>query len=172
MKKLIILRGNSGSGKTTVATALQRTFGRNTMMIPHDTVRREMLWAHDGAGTPALPLLIALLRYGHAHSQVTILEGILDAEVYRPLFEEAIALFGDDIHAYYYDLPFEETLARHETKSVRFNFGEADMRRWWKEKDFIGIIPETVLTKDVSFDEAVERIYGDVTRVLPDDFGI
>lgn len=30
MGKLIILRGNSGSGKTTVARELQRIFGRNT----------------------------------------------------------------------------------------------------------------------------------------------
>lgn len=30
MAKLIILRGNSGSGKTTVAKELQKRFGRNT----------------------------------------------------------------------------------------------------------------------------------------------
>ena len=33
MKKLVILRGNSGSGKTTVARALQRKIGFNTMLI-------------------------------------------------------------------------------------------------------------------------------------------
>ena len=33
MKKIIILRGNSGSGKTTVARALQKKFGYNTMMV-------------------------------------------------------------------------------------------------------------------------------------------
>ena len=32
MGKLIILRGNSGSGKTTVAKALQKKLGRNTML--------------------------------------------------------------------------------------------------------------------------------------------
>lgn len=32
MKKLVILRGNSGSGKTTVARALQRKIGFNTML--------------------------------------------------------------------------------------------------------------------------------------------
>ena len=45
MSKLILLRGNSGSGKTTVARALQRKFGRNTLLLSQDTVRREMLWA-------------------------------------------------------------------------------------------------------------------------------
>ena len=43
MPKLIILRGNSGSGKTTVAKELQKRFGRNTMLISQDAVRRDML---------------------------------------------------------------------------------------------------------------------------------
>ena len=43
MVKLIILRGNSGSGKTTIAKELQRKFGENTMLISQDVIRREML---------------------------------------------------------------------------------------------------------------------------------
>ena len=43
MPKLIILRGNSGSGKTTVAKELQKRFGRNTMLISQVVVRRDML---------------------------------------------------------------------------------------------------------------------------------
>ncbi len=42
MSKLIVLRVNSGSGKSTVAKELQRKFGRNTMLISQDVVRREM----------------------------------------------------------------------------------------------------------------------------------
>ena len=38
MKKIIILRGNSGSEKTTVARALQKKFGYNTMMISQDEI--------------------------------------------------------------------------------------------------------------------------------------
>lgn len=38
MKKLVILRGNSGSGKTTVARVLQRKIGFNTMLISQKMV--------------------------------------------------------------------------------------------------------------------------------------
>ena len=38
MPKLIILRGNSGSGKTTIAKELQNSFGRNTMLISQDVI--------------------------------------------------------------------------------------------------------------------------------------
>ena len=45
MSALIIIRGNSGSGKSSLARELQHKFGRNIMVIPQDTVRREMLWS-------------------------------------------------------------------------------------------------------------------------------
>ena len=77
MNKLIIIRGNSGSGKSSVAKRLQREFGRNTLLIPQDVVRRDMLWAEDGYDTAALPLLADLLQYGYQNSKVTILEGFL-----------------------------------------------------------------------------------------------
>lgn len=77
MKKIIILRGNSGSGKTTVARALQKKFGYNTMMISQDEIRRNILWVKDGVDTKALPLVIELMKYGYEHCDVVILEGIM-----------------------------------------------------------------------------------------------
>lgn len=157
--KLIIIRGNSGSGKTTVAKALQEKFGLGTVRLSQDVVRREILWVRDGKDTPALELLQALLRYGAERSPVVILEGILNAEWYAPLFELAKELFGDNIYAYYYDLPFEETLRRHQTKPNCHEFGEEHMRGWWKEKDYIGSIPEQIIAQDMGLEETVEMIY-------------
>lgn len=162
MSALIIIRGNSGSGKTSVAKTLQKKIGRNTLVISQDIVRREMLWVHDGKNNEALPLLIMLLEYGKAHCNYVILEGILKADWYKPLFETALDLYKEKIYAYYYDIPFEETLRRHETKDKRFEFGEAEMRQWWIEKDYIGIIPEKVLDKDVSLEDAVNIILQDI----------
>lgn len=162
MHKLVILRGNSGSGKTSVAKELQKKFGKNTLLIPQDTVRREMLCVKDGKDCAAVPLMINLLEYGCKNSEITIIEGITKADWYRPLFEAAVENFGENIFAYYYDLPFEETLLRHETKPNRADFGEEAMRRWWNEKDFIGIIPEKIITKDMSFSETADMIFNDV----------
>ena len=106
-EKLIVLRGNSGSGKTSVARDLQEHYGRNTLLISQDMVRREMLKAKDGPETAALPLLMQLLEYGSNHHSVTILEGILYADWYRPLLELAGRLYGENVYAYYFDLSFE-----------------------------------------------------------------
>ena len=72
MRKLIVLRGNSGGGKTTVARMLQRKIGYNTMLISQDEIRRNMLWVKDGIDTKALPLMIELLKYGKEHSDIVI----------------------------------------------------------------------------------------------------
>lgn len=165
MPKLIVLRGNSGSGKTTVAKALQEKLGSNTMLISHDMIRMQVLHTRGKEGVKrSLPLMIALMRYGRKNSEFSIVEGILPVVDYLPLFETAVQEYGENIFAYYYDLPFEETLLRHATKPNQAEFGEVEMRRWWQEKDFLPNIRETVFQKDLGFSEAVQQIYDDVTK--------
>lgn len=162
MRKLIVLRGNSGSGKTTIAKDLQRKCGSNTMLISQDAVRRDMLGVKDGKDTPALPLLKELLKYGYEHSEIVILEGILISDWYSSLFELANELYGSDVYAYYFDIPFEETVRRHQTRPNCNDFGEEDMRDWWKEKDFSDMLNETSITADKDRESIVAEIYNRV----------
>ncbi|MBR5316401.1 MAG: kinase [Lachnospiraceae bacterium] len=165
MRKLIILRGNSGSGKTTIAKELQNRFGTNTMLISQDVIRRDILKVKDGENTLALPLMKELLVYGHGHSDIVILEGIMYADWYKPLFELAEQLYGTKIYAYYFDLSFEETLKRHQTKPNCHEFGEDAMRRWWREKDFSDVLNEVSITAERNIDDVVEDIYNVVLNV-------
>lgn len=160
--KIIILRGNSGSGKSTVARQLQRQLGRGTLLISQDMIRREMLWVRDGEGTKAISLLAEMVRYGRQNCDFVILEGILYADWYRELFETIVSEYGSDIYAYYYDLTFEETLRRHQTKPNCNDFGEEDMRRWWRDKDYIGFIAEKGIDSKMTEEEAVEMILSDI----------
>ncbi|TCL56671.1 AAA domain-containing protein [Kineothrix alysoides] len=163
MSSLIIIRGNSGSGKTTIAKGLQQKFGHNTMLISQDVVRRDILKVKDGFDTKALPLMMELLIYGKSNCDIVILEGIMYADWYKPLFELATAQF-DNIFAYYYDLSFEETLKRHQTKSSSNEFGADAMRQWWRDKDFIGIIPEAILTRELEAEDTIDFVYKDVIK--------
>ena len=106
----------------------------------------------------ALPLLEELLRYGRKHSEIVILEGILNAEWYRALFELAVALYGKNIYAYYFDIPFEETVKRHKTKPNCNDFSAEDMQRWWNEKDYTSVLYETRITADQDRESIVRDI--------------
>lgn len=128
MKRLIILRGNSGSGKSTVAAELQRRLGRETMCIGQDVVRRQILRVKEGGSHPTLKLMTHMTRFGWDNGYHTvIIEGILSAEksseTLKSLIEEA-----DVASVYYFDIPFEETLRRHSSKPNAMEFGESDMR--------------------------------------------
>lgn len=110
-----------------------------------------------------MPLLMELVQYGRRHCDYVILEGILFSETYEALFRCIQAEYAaEDIHAYYYDIPFEETLRRHETKPNRADFGSEAMRDWWKEKDYIGYLPEKILTQTMTLEDAGARILADV----------
>lgn len=165
MASLIIIRGNSGSGKTTLAKALQQRLGSNTMLISQDVVRREILKVKDGENNHAIPLLIEMLKHGHKHCDVVILEGILNSEWYLPLFETALAEFQSQIIAYYYDLDFEETLLRHQSKPTSVAFGEEAMRQWWKVRDYIGLIPEVSIGADMTLEMAFDTVLTDLAHI-------
>ena len=164
MAKLIIIRGNSGSGKTTLAKALQEQYKDSSMIIPQDLVRREMLSVSDGPDTATIPLLYHLLEYGRQNYEITILEGILTSKWYTPLFERAFSLFDGEVFGYYYDIPFEETIKRHNTKPIASEFGEKDLRRWWRQMDILEIIPERLITQDASIADAVNTIDQDIAK--------
>lgn len=163
MSKLIIIRGNSGSGKTTLAKEIQKRLVGNVLLISQDTVRREMLKVKDGKNTKTLSLLLNLLKYGYQNCDFVILEGILNAEWYAPLFREAQELFNENIFAYYFDIPFKETIRCHQTRHEH-SFGEEKMRSWWNEKDYIGFISEIKLTSKQTLDDEINIVIHDLSR--------
>ena len=77
MKDLIIIRGNSGSGKSTVAKQLQHAMGYQTMLVPQDMVRRDMLRTRDTPDNPSIELIRRLVHYGWECGYDVIVEGIL-----------------------------------------------------------------------------------------------
>ena len=88
----------------------------------------------------------------------------MGADWYRPLFEWANELYGEEIYAYYFDLPFEETVKRHQTKPNCHEFGEEEMRRWWREKDFSDVLNEVAITPEKDRESIVADIIRAVSR--------
>ena len=95
------------------------------------------MWVKDGIDTKALPLMIELLKYGYEHSDIVILEGIMYEEWYNPLFKVANELYGSNVYSYYFDITFEETIRRHQTRSKAKNLVRNICADGGREKDFL-----------------------------------
>ena len=63
---------------------------------------------------------------------------------------------------YYFDVSFEETVRRHATKPNAHEFGEAEMRQWWKDQDILGVPGEQRIGEKQVQAEIVDMIRRDV----------
>ena len=165
MKLLVTIRGNACSGKTSLAKELQKRLGRGTMRISQDMIRRKVLHVKDEPNPKSIPLLKILLDYGYENTDentdVIIMEGIFKADWYHELFQYAKDLFQGNLLSYYYDLPFEETQRRRDTKPDRDLLTDAKLHLWWTEKDYAPewdevILDETVQIMDIA--DEIERL--------------
>ncbi len=154
---LIILRGNSGCGKTSTARLLQRQLGYGTMLVSQDMVRREILRVKDSESNPAIQLIYDLCMYGNKVGYTVILEGILSNKKYGAMLQRLLDDFQGEKLIYYFDISFEETVRRHATKPNTHEFGESEMCQWWKDQDVLDV-PGEQLTQA----EIVDMIYRDV----------
>lgn len=170
MNRLIIIRGNSGSGKSTIATELQNKLGHGTMRIPQDIIRREIIKTKDTPKNPSIQLIKNVALYGHAIRYNVIIEGILVSKRYGPMLREVAAHFRD-VHVYYLDVSIEETLRRHATKPIANEVGEDQLRAWYLEKDLLAMPNERVFTDRHTKDEIVTTILDDVYSRNPKHSG-
>lgn len=161
MPKLIIIRGNSGSGKGTIAQALRCRMGDRTALVGQDHFRRIVLKEKDAAGGDNIALIAQTVEFALQRGYDTILEGILAFSRYGPMLKELIATW-ENSYVYYLDVSFEETLRRHATKSHAHEFGETEMRRWWIERDLTGFACERLLPEDYSVEQSVASILRDI----------
>ncbi|MDR1464018.1 MAG: hypothetical protein LBJ11_01785 [Oscillospiraceae bacterium] len=182
---LILLRGNSGSGKTTAAQALRcamrERFGRGgTMLVSQDVIRIDLLDVRDTGDNESITLIREICAYGQRAGKHVILEGILDRWKYGAMLSDLLARWQrpappadpsapvcqaarGQTHVYYYDVPLEITLDRHDTRPQKDLFTKEDMRRWYNTDNRLHVPGEQILTADLSVSEAVARML----RALP-----
>jgi len=162
---LIILRGNSGSGKSTIAKALQQYFGSGTLLIDQDVVRRNMLSVKDRPNNLSIELIRQIALYGNGKCEVVIIEGILNSLKYGEMLKDVIQAYENRAAVYYFDLPFEETVIRHETREKRHKFGEDSLKQWWNPKDFLHVENEKPITETMAVEQIVQTIIHEIEQL-------
>lgn len=154
---LVILRGNSGSGKSTVARELQDRHVRELAVVSQDVLRREVLRVPDRAGNPAVDLIDVVARFALDRGMHVVIEGILYADIYGPMLRALAADHRGSTRFCRFDLPFEETLRRHNAKGCN-GFGEAELRQWWRDQDPLADCEEHVIGAEWDLDTIADDI--------------
>lgn len=161
MTKLIIIRGNSGSGKTTIAQKLQHTLGTGVMLVGQDDIRRNMLNVPDHPHNLAIQLIEDIVNYGIAHCDYVILEGILNRAKYGSMIARLMNQNHVEVYAYYFKLSFHETVRRHHLKEET-DFDETAMASWFVENDILNDKNEMYLDETMSEHEIIRKILEDI----------
>ncbi|MFD5555164.1 kinase [Streptomyces sp. NPDC127068] len=159
--RLIVLRGNSASGKSSVAEGLRARFGRGLALVGQDNLRRTVLREPDRPHAPNIGLIDLTVRYALDAGYHVVLEGILYADHYGDMIAALHADHRGRTHAYYLDVPFGETLTRHATKPEALAYGEAEMRDWYRPLDLLPGGIEALVDADSSLDQTVDRVLRD-----------
>lgn len=164
--RLIVLRGNSGAGKSTVAAELRAACGHGLAWVSQDLIRRVILKEKDRPGAVNIGLIDQVVRYCLDEGYHAVLDGILRADAYEQMLS---GLERDHLgisRFYYLDVEFDETLRRHATRPQASEFGPDDMRAWYRPHDLLRTIDERVIPQTSLLRQTVELILDDAS--LPD----
>ena len=158
LPRLIVIRGNSASGKSAIAAEIRRRYGRGLAIVGQDNLRRQVLRERDVPGGANIDLIDLTARFALARGFHVIVEGILYADHYGEMLTALIADRAGSARAYYLAVPWAETLRRHASKPQAAEYGETEMRGWYRERDLLPDGLERVIPAASSLDETVRRI--------------
>ncbi len=157
---LIILRGNSGSGKSSVAKILREKIGGKTALVEQDYLRRIILKQKEKTDGDDVELIKLNVKFALRHGYNVILEGILYSGRYKKMLRQLIKLCPNH-SIYYFDISLEETLKRHVTKPNSDEFGEKELREWYKAKDVLGFKGEKIIPEKYTMLTTINEIIRD-----------
>lgn len=163
---LVVVRGNSASGKSSTAVAVQRRFDHGRCaVVSQDTLRRNMLREFDEPGGFNIDLIEQIARSCLARGMVVIVEGILDVHRYGPMLERLVTSAGRALF-YGFDLTFAETLVRHAGRPQAASIPPEQMAGWYHGWQPLPFVNETRIDATWTIDAVVERICRDIEHEL------
>ena len=159
--KLIILRGPSASGKTTIAEKLFELAKKKTALIQQDHYR--FIFKPSGGGSkPNSEVIHKMIEHNVSTALLAgydvILEGILTVKSYQNIIERIIDSHEGESYIFYFNTSLEETIRRHQSKKGNFNYGSEEMKQWYADSQKSEHKLEILIPEDYSINQSIDKI--------------
>lgn len=103
--------------------------------MSQDVFRRQIVKEKELSGrTISQEMILDAAKIALSKKRHVIIEGIFRASKYEDFFAAISRLNPEQCYFFYFDIPFEETLRRHQTKPNAHEFGEAEMLECGRRK--------------------------------------
>ena len=156
--KLIVLRGPSGAGKSTVAKMVHSLVLHKTALIDQDYYRHIMFNnLHTDLEAPRY-VMFAGIKSALDHGYDVIIEGFLGMGKYKIYFDDLLAHHPDENYFYYFDVSFDETLRRHETRQNSSLLNHAKMAELYSRTSPLGYPGESIIPEHLSAEQSCRLI--------------
>lgn len=160
--RLIVLRGDSGSGKTTTVEALRPLLGPRTAVVHQDYFRRELLAGGESRSADAAILIDNAVRQSLDLGYDVIMDGIFNLRDYADRLEQLWRDHLGSTRIYQFDVGFEETVRRHETRELRHDFAADRMRDWYDGWQPLEFVQEGRIGPQETLAQIIARIVADL----------
>lgn len=158
-QKLIIIRGNSGSGKSAVAEQLRKEIDGKVAIVGLDTLRRTILKEPDKPeNTDIIGLIEQTVIYSLHKGYTVIVEGILSKPKYKEVLMKLVESVVCESHIYYIDVSLEETQKRHRTKPIADEVTDEQLTSWYQPKNYLDVPGEIIINESSTLEETVALI--------------
>ncbi len=174
-RKVIIIRGPAGSGKSTITKLLLKELKEKSKIhkgtdkesyhrfayLEQDYFRNIVAGGYRDARELSAQLLLENAKVCVNSGFHVVMEGILNIQHYRePLFDPLFQLFGEDnVKFFYLNASLELTQQRHLTRSKAQDFGVEKLAEWYNSASPTQYPSETIIEAlDHSAEAVVEMI--------------
>lgn len=157
---LIVVRGNSGSGKSTVAAQLQERLPGKTVVLSQDYFRRVIYNEQEQESLAHADLIEVAATHALRAGHNVVLDGIFNATRYSPMLER-VRSATEESRFYAFDLSLEETLRRHRSRSKVGDFTAEEISGWYHGWQPLQFVSEHRIDASESVTATVQRILED-----------
>lgn len=157
MTKLIILRGPSGVGKSTVAQALLGRTTRPTVLVDLDYYRFSFVNPPHEDHNLEYEMSASDILIGLQLGFDVIFDGNFTAAAHDPFLAKLLRAHPEETYLFYLDASLDETLKRHETKSHP-RISKEKMKEVYHYTSPTGHEKEIIIPQGSSLEQTIEHI--------------